>query len=149
MQARDAIRKPPVTIDVGATIRAAAAQMDQSVVGALMVTDGGALVGIVTDRDLVVRCIARAVDAGARIDSMMSTDPVTIDASADLRDALQIFRTQVFRRLPVLEGAEIVGMLSVDDLVVNLVSDLGNLVRPVAGQVLFGSPEPTPPATVS
>jgi CBS domain-containing protein len=128
---------------------AAAQLMDSHAVGALMVTDQGLLVGIVTDRDLVVRGIARRVDVSARIDSAMTTNPITVPADAELNDALKIFRSHAIRRLPVVHGDEIIGMLTVDDLVVDLTSSLTTLVLPVTGQVLFGSPEPATPAVVT
>jgi CBS domain-containing protein len=149
MKVSEAIRKIPVTIDVAETMSAAAQLMDSHAVGALMVTDQGLLVGIVTDRDLVVRGIARRVDVSARIDSAMTTNPITVPADAELNDALKIFRSHAIRRLPVVHGDEIIGMLTVDDLVVDLTSSLTTLVLPVTGQVLFGSPEPATPAVVT
>lgn len=149
MKVRDAIRRQPSTTEADRTIRAAAKQMNADAVGALLVTDDGLLVGIVTDRDLVVRGVANGVDVGARIDSMMSTDPVTIPATADLRDALKIFRTHPFRRLPVVDDDRLVGMLTVDDLVIDVTADLVDLARPITGQAVFGAPEAPPPATLT
>ncbi len=149
MKVSEAIRKIPATIDAAETVYAAAKLMDSHAVGALMVTDQGLLVGIVTDRDLVVRGIARRVDASARVDSAMTTNPITVPADAELNEALTIFRSHPFRRLPVMRGDEIAGMLTVDDLVVDLTSSLTTLVLPVTGQVLFGSPEPSTPAVIS
>lgn len=142
MKARDAIRKPPATIAAGATIGDAARLMDKRSVGALVVLDGERPVGIVTDRDLVVRGVARQVPSDARIDMVMTTEPVTLDADADLRQAMSIFYRSPFRRLPLVDDGRMVGLLSVDDLVLDLVNDLDSLVRPVFGQVIFGGPEP-------
>jgi len=76
----------------------------------------------------------------------MSTEVVTLGATADLREAVRIFTEHPFRRLPLVEGGHMVGMLTVDDLLMDLVSDLANLVRPITGEVIFGHPEPTLPA---
>ncbi len=148
MQVQDAIRKQPVTIEADETISTAARMMDEHAVGALLVTDGGDLTGIVTDRDLVVRGLARHVDPSARVDSMMSTNLLTLDASSDLKDALHILRSHAIRRLPVLDGGAVVGIVTVDDLLIDIASELVQLARPVTGQVIFGSPEPRSPATV-
>jgi hypothetical protein len=51
------------------------------------------------------------------------------------------------RSKPLVAGQQVVAMLTVDDLVVDLTADLGRLTRPIAGQVLFGHPEPVAPAT--
>ena len=143
MKAKEAVRKPPATIVAGATIAEAAKQMNKRAVGALVILDAEERpVGIVTDRDLVVRGLARNLPADARVDMVMTTEPVTLPADADLRQAIPLFYRQPFRRLPLVEDGRMVGLLSVDDLVLDLVNDLDTLVRPVFGQVIFGGPEP-------
>jgi signal-transduction protein with cAMP-binding, CBS, and nucleotidyltransferase domain len=141
MKAIDAIRKPAATIAAERTIVEAAQRMDAEAVGALVVTDGQRPVGIVTDRDLMVRGLARRLPLDARVDTVMSTDLVTMDAAADLRDAFGIFRAHALRRLPLTSDGHMVGMLTVDDLVIDLVADLVDLARPLTGQVIFGHPE--------
>jgi CBS domain-containing protein len=147
MRALDTIRRPPVTIDCGRTITDAARMMDQHAVGALAVTDHDRLVGIVTDRDVVVRGVARRADPDARIDGVMTTEPLTIDADADVREVLPMFRTHAVRRAVVVEAGRPVGVVSVDDLFIDLVADLSDLVRPVTGQAIFGHAEAPVPAT--
>ena len=147
MHAKEAARREPVTVAPDATVTTAAQLMDEAAVGALVVVEpDGRPVGIVTDRDLVVRALAHRCDPDARVDSAMSTDLVTLPADADLRDALAVFEDHAIRRLPLMEGDRMVGMLTMDDLVVDLVSDLGRLTRPILGQVLFGHPEAATPA---
>jgi|SRR5581483_8681962 len=140
MQARQAIRKSMVTIPSGASLAEAADLMDRAVVGALVVVDGHEPVGIVTDRDLVVRGMVKRLPLDARIDSVMSTGLVTLPAGADLHDALKVFSSHAIRRLPLVEDGRVVGMLTVDDLAIDLAGDLGTLFRPVVGQVIFGAP---------
>ena len=147
MQTKETFRKRPATIEADRTVHEAAQAMDTNVVGALVVTDNGKPVGIVTDRDVVVRGVARGKSPEARIDSLMSTDLVTLDGEADVRDSLAIFRSHPYRRLPVVDQDELIGMVTVDDLLVDIVADLGDLIRPITGQVVFGHAEPTVPAT--
>ena len=142
MKLADVHGKAPVTIRPEATIGEAAQLMDQKAVGSVIVMDGELVVGIVTDRDLVVRALARRVPTHARIDSVMSTDVVTIDGEADVRDACRIFAEHPFRRLPVVSGHGVVGMITVDDLTFILVNDLADATRPVMAEALFGHPEP-------
>ena len=150
MRAIDAARKPPATLAADRTITDAAQEMDRLAVGALVVVDPeGRPVGIVTDRDLVLRAVARRADPAARVDSVMTTDLVVLPADADLRDALRIFERQPLRRLPLVADDRVVGMLTTDDLVVDLAGDLDRLTRPITAQVLFGHPEPEAPATVA
>lgn len=145
MRARDAIRKLPETIDAAESIGQAARRMDEGAVGALVVTDEGRPVGIVTDRDLVVRALARSYPVDSRVDSVMSTGLVGIDADEDVRHAIELFSHHAIRRLPVVEGDEIRGMITLDDVVIDLAHDLEEATKPLAAQVLFGHPEAQPP----
>jgi signal-transduction protein with cAMP-binding, CBS, and nucleotidyltransferase domain len=141
MRAIEAIRKPPAVIDAGSSLTEAAGRMNDAVVGALVVVDGERPVGIVTDRDLVVRAMAHGLPGDARVDAVMTTDLVTLDAGADVRDAFRLFHSHAIRRLPIVENGRLVGLISTDDLLINLASDLAELVRPITGQVIFGAPE--------
>jgi CBS domain-containing protein len=147
MHAIEAARKPPATITADRSITEAADEMGRLAVGALVVVDpDGRPIGIVTDRDLVVRALARRASADARIDSVMSTDLMILAPDADLRDALRIFERHAIRRLPLVTDDRVVGMLTMDDLVVDLTDDLARLTRPITAQVLFGHREPAAPA---
>lgn len=149
MQAKDAIRKLPETVETNQTIAEAAQRMDHAAVGALVVVDDGRPVGIVTDRDLVVRGLARRVSSDARVDSVMSMGLIALDADADLRHAIALFTEHAIRRLPVVEGERVCGMITLDDLIVDFAQDLAEMTRPMAAQVLFGHPEPTLPMPVA
>ncbi len=148
MRAIDAVRKDPVIVEADATITDAATVMNERVVGAVVVVDGPTVLGVLTDRDLVVRAVAAGVPVDARVDSVMSTPPVTLAASEDVRAALPIFRTHGFRRLPLLDDAgRLAGVLTVDDLLIDLTADLADVVRPITGEVVFGYPQhPMTPA---
>ena len=146
MQAKDATRKMPVTVPPERSLVEVAKLMDEAAVGAIVIVDDEKPIGIVTDRDLTVRALARRLPSDSRVDAVMSTGVVTLGATADLRDAIRIFSEHAFRRLPLVEEGRMVGMLAVDDLLMDVVSDLANLVRPITGEVIFGHPEPTVPA---
>src|SRR5450755_163728 len=99
MRTIEAVRRSGVDIAPERTIREAAQVMERAGIGALAVIDGKNLVGIVTDRDLVRRGMARDLPADARVDAVMSAPVVTIDADADLHDTFALFRTHAVRRL--------------------------------------------------
>lgn len=124
-------------MEVASTIAAAAKEMGDRGVGVLCVTEGNRLVGIVTDRDIAVRAVGQGVPVDGRIDAVMTLDPVTIDADADVEDAVAAFAQFCFRRLPVVRDGELAGMVSVDDLIVNATEDLARLCRPIVGEALF------------
>ena len=91
-------------------------------------------VGIVTERDLVVRGMVRRIPTDARIDNVMTTELVTLPAGADLHEAMGLFHRHPIRRLPLLEDGRMIGMLTVDDLAINLVSELDSLFRPTSAR---------------
>lgn len=146
MRTIEALRRSGVGVGPERTIRDAAVIMEQSGVGSLAVIDDGRLVGIVTDRDLVRRGLARGLQTDARVDSVMSTPVVTIDGDADLHDAFALFRTNAVRRLAVVGDGQFLGTITIDDLFVNLAADLTDLARPITAEILFAhrdSPVPT------
>lgn len=146
MRAIDTTRRAPVIVAADQTITEAANEMDRHGVGAIVVVDGNQPVGIVTDRDIAVRAVAKRLSADARVDAIMTTEPMVLDAGADLRDALEIFRAHAVRRIPLVDDSGVVGLISADDLLVDLAADLADVVRPITGQVLFAHPEPQAPA---
>jgi CBS domain-containing protein len=106
-------------------------------VGSLAVIDEDRLVGIVIDRDLVRRGLAQDLASTAAVQKVMSSPVVTIDADADLHAAFRLFRAHAVRRLAVVDGDEFVGMITVNDLLVDLATDLSDLARPTAAEVFI------------
>jgi CBS domain-containing protein len=137
-----------VTITCDASIADAAHLMDSANVGALVVMDGDRLAGIVTDRDIALRAVGQGIPADGRIDGVMTTDVVTISGYADVHEAYELLRTHAVRRLPLVADGRLVGLVSVDDLLICLAADMANLARPVTGELLFGHhPAPVPATT--
>jgi len=147
MRTIEGMRRSGLSIEPERTIHDAAAVMEQTGVGALAVIDGDRLVGIVTDRDLVRRGLAQGLPTDARVDGIMSTPVVTIDADADLHSAFALFRTHAIRRLAVVRGGQFVGMITIDDLLVDVAADLVDLSRPVEAEILFAHHDSPAPAT--
>jgi CBS domain-containing protein len=144
VRAIEAVRRSGVAVRPDQTISETAVLMDRSGVGALAVVDDGRLVGIVTDRDLVRRGLAQDLQPGASVSICMSTPVVTIDAEADVHDAFALFRRVGCRRLPIVRDGAFVGMLTIDDLLINLASDLADIARPVTAEVIFGHHDSPP-----
>lgn len=146
MRTIDGLRRSGVGIEPGRSIQEAAAIMEQAGVGALAVVEGDRPIGIVTDRDLVRRGLARGLPADARVDSVMSTPVVTIESQTDLHEAFALFRFNAVRRLVVVREGRFVGMLSIDDLLVDVAADLADLARPITAEVLFSHHDGAVPA---
>lgn len=147
MRARDHIRRSTVAVDNSDSITHAADIMEEAGVGALVVLDNGALAGIVTDRDLVVRALAKSLPPDSRVDAVMSCPVVTIDGDSDIADAYRLFKEHALRRLPVTDSGRVLGMVTVDDLLVELTRRLSELTRPVFAEVTHPQHDSPVPAT--
>lgn len=135
MRIVDAVRRSGIGIRREQTVGEAASIMEHTGVGCLAVLDGMEPVGIVTDRDLVRRVLARGEPPDARVDSVMSSPVISIGADADVHSAFGLFRTHDVRRLAVIREGKFVGMLTVDDLLVDLANDLADLSRPISDEI--------------
>ncbi len=117
MKVRSLCRREVLSAGPGETLAEAASRMQYDEVGALVVLDGGTLVGIITERDLV-RAMADGVDpADTPVASYMTPDPVTIDLDADAAEAAEAMVGVGARHLPVVEAGRVVGMISARDLI--------------------------------
>ena len=112
MKVRDLMTKQPTTVKPDATLGEVAILMKQEDCGSIPVVEGGRLVGIVTDRDIVVRGVATGKDAKTqRVSEIMSADPVAIDPDDDISAAEKIMGDRQIRRLPVVDDGKLVGIL--------------------------------------
>ncbi|MEU6238974.1 CBS domain-containing protein [Kitasatospora sp. NPDC047058] len=136
MKAGDLMTAPPVTVALTATVLEAARRMEQESVGCVLVTADGRLHGIVTDRDLTLRGLARGRDPAQPVADLMTAPVTTVDAGDDLDTAYRTFRSTGVRRLPVLDGGRPVGVLTVDDLLRDVVQRLFDLLIPVSRSAL-------------
>ena len=107
-----------VTIDQREPVIAAARLLKRMNLGALPVTDrSGKLVGMLTDRDIVVRCVAAGGNAREMtVGDIMSRGVVTASPDSEVSDAARRMGRGQVRRLPVVESGKLVGMLSLADM---------------------------------
>ena len=112
MKVRELMTTEPTTVEPKATLGEAATLMKQEDCGSIPVVEGGRLVGIVTDRDIVVRGVAAGKDPKTqRVSEVMSANPVTIGPDNDVSDAEVKMADRQIRRLPVVEGGKLVGII--------------------------------------
>ena len=99
------------------TVREAARRMAEHVCGSILVLDGETLVGIFTERDLLVRVIAAGRDPdGTRVAEVMTRSPDTIAAGAPVKEAIRRMDEFGYKHLPVMEGDRVVGVIAVEDI---------------------------------
>ncbi len=114
---RHAMTQAPQTIRPDMNAADAAGMMRSEDIGMLPVMDGGKLVGLVTDRDLVVRVMAERKDPEeVRVGDVVTSQPVTVSPDTRLSEARQLMERHKVRRLPVMKGEELVGILSLGDV---------------------------------
>ena len=118
MKVCDIMSEKVVSIDQNEPVSAAAKLLKRCNVGALPVCDGAnRLRGIVTDRDIVLRCVAADADpAEIKVGEIMSRGIVTASPFDEVSQAAKIMSTDQVRRLPVLDGGRLVGMVTLCDL---------------------------------
>ncbi len=118
MQVRDIMNRSVVSIEPSESAALAARLLARHELGALPVcTGGGRLQGILTDRDIVLRCVAAEEDSLAvPVGDIMSRRCATVPPDADVREAARRMAAEQVRRLPVVEDGRLVGILSLGDL---------------------------------
>jgi len=101
------------------TVASAAKAMDELDVGVIPVCEGDKLLGVVTDRDIVVRAVAQGLGGDTPLSRVMSTDVRTARESDDLDTVLAEMANSQIRRLPVLDASDgLVGIISIGDIAV-------------------------------
>ena len=114
---RDVMTENPTSCEPSTTIVEAAKVMAEEDVGPVPVVEGGRIVGLVTDRDLVVRVLAEGRDPNSTtIGDIASADLVTVQPDSDLNEALSLMSQNQVRRLPVVEDGRLVGIVAQADV---------------------------------
>jgi signal-transduction protein with cAMP-binding, CBS, and nucleotidyltransferase domain len=98
------------------TLADAAARMWHEQTGSLLVMDGPTMVGIVTERD-VLKAVARGMSLDVPVSEVMTRDVVTVEPSMLLFEAAALMSTRWIRHLPVVDGGQVIGLVSQRDLV--------------------------------
>ena len=116
---RDVMTPGPIGVDYHQSITEAARTMRDWGVGALLVVADQRLYGLVTDRDLVVRAVAESRGPDDPVGPLCSSDLVRVDADADAAEAARLIREHAVRRLPVVSGGRVAGVISLGDLAIH------------------------------
>ena len=124
MEVRKIMTADPVSVEPDTTLEEIATLMKEQDIGAVPVVEEGELCGIVTDRDIVVRCIASGQDATeCTAEDVMSTDIQSLGPMASVDEVARLMGDLQIRRLPIVEKNRLVGMVSLGDLAVKSKDD--------------------------
>ena len=117
IQVADAMTINVISVTSDFTLSECAKIMDSNHIGAVVVKDNGASLGILTEKDIVRKAVARGVSVKkAKVKDFMETELITINPDADIYDALIKMRDNNIRHLPVVQKNEIVGLLTIKDI---------------------------------
>jgi CBS domain-containing protein len=122
---RDIMTPNPETVTEQNSVRDAARIMKQRDTGIVPVVNGKKIIGLITDRDIVVRLIAEGKDcATARVNEVMTKGVKSVSEDASIDDVLRVMKGSEIRRVPVVnKNDEIVGIVSIGDLAVETNED--------------------------
>jgi len=137
-------RKGRATVSVASDVIVsdAAREMKRRNVGSVLVMEGGKLVGIFTERDLLWRVVAADKDPGAtRLSEVMTRDPMTVDSNTPIQQVMDAFTEKRFRHMPVLDDGQLRGLISIGD-VLRWSSDVHRLEAEQLKQYITGGYQP-------
>ncbi len=117
---KDIMTKEVITINVDKSVFEAAQLMTSKGLGCLIIVDKALPVGIITERDIVRRIVAKRSSPDLKVAEIMSKTLITVDADTSLKEAARVMSTNKIRRLPVLKQNKLVGIVVASDFVRNV-----------------------------
>ena len=125
MQVSQIMTPDPDTAQPSDTLRAVAVKMDSGNYGSVPVVDAGRLVGVVTDRDITVRAVAKGLGPDTTVGEVMTPDPVCIAPESEIGEAAEIMQDEQIRRLFVTDDEDrLVGVVALADVALEEDEDL-------------------------
>ena len=118
MNVRDVMTANPRTLSPNDTIQSAARIMKEEDAGVVPIVENGKLVGMVTDRDIVIRAVADGSSGSKTVREIASGNVVCTQPEMSTRDAAKLMGEHQIRRLPVVEDDRLVGIVSLGDIAV-------------------------------
>jgi CBS domain-containing protein len=125
----------------GGMVVEALRQMRENRVRSVLVIDDDVLVGIVTQGDCAIKVLLPGLDAKQTpVGQVMTGNPVTVKPDDRLKDCMAMMAERGFRHLPVLDAGKVVGVISIGDVVKNIIRDLEHNVGDLMGFIMTDSP---------
>jgi CBS domain-containing protein len=136
-------KRPVVTVSPEQNIVEACQLMREKNVGCLVAVEGEKLSGILTDRDIMLKVTGEKKDPQqTRVREIMTANPTRIAVNKSLHDLTSLMHSHHVRRVPIVEGGDkVIGMVTLDDLLILLGQELADIGQGVSG-ALFRQPEP-------
>ena len=117
LKVKDVMTSAPTALEDTDTVFEAARAMRDGDFGSIIVLKGGAVCGVVTDRDIVIRAVAEGSDLQAvKLSEICSSDVTTVSPGDSLDEAAELMQNKAIRRVPVVDKGRLVGVVSLGDL---------------------------------
>lgn len=113
---RDVMTPNPIAVPADTSVADTARVMRDQAIGDVLVTRDDVLLGIVTDRDLVVRALAEGIDPQTTVERFCSDKLHVVKADDKVGETVQLLRDKAIRRVPVVDDGQVVGIVSIGDL---------------------------------
>lgn len=121
MRLSDIMTKELVTCSPNESIAQAAQKMQDCNIGLCPVVEGDRLVGVVTDRDITIRAVAKGKDVqSTNVSEVMTADPITAEEAMEAEEVCEIMSEHQIRRLPVMRDNKLIGIIALADLALDL-----------------------------
>ncbi len=118
MQVKDAMNPKVVIATKEISIKEAARIMTKFKIGSLVILEKEKIVGVITESDIIRKIVATGLEPSTTlVEETMTKDVVTVDAEKDLEEACQMMVDHKIKRLPVLDGGKLVGILTTTDVI--------------------------------
>jgi uncharacterized protein (DUF2267 family) len=130
-----------VVLSSNSSVLEAARALENNNIGAVIVQNKGCVVGLVTDRDLAVRVLGRGLDAEATtLGEVMTTPVATLSPTDSQNDAIRLMQQRNIRRIPLVDADRVVGIVTLDDLLLDEAAPLDQLATVIEAQIGAGGP---------
>jgi signal-transduction protein with cAMP-binding, CBS, and nucleotidyltransferase domain len=133
----DIMKKNVISIDSSMTAQDAAKMMDDASIGAIVVLENGIAIGIVTERDLARRIVAKGKPLTTNVKEVMSSPLILINPDETIWEAAQLMKTRKIHRLPAVKENRLVGIVTTSDIVKLCSIGSDSELRKITEQILL------------
>lgn len=117
MRIKEIFNKGIISADINSSIRDVANLMKKHNIGFIPITNKNKLVGVITDRDIVIKAIANNCECNQNIEDYINKNIIKVDYNREITDAIHLMKTNKIKRIIVADGDHFVGILSLSDIV--------------------------------
>jgi len=135
MKVRDIMTRDVITVSPDTGIQNVARLMSEHDIGAVLVSENKKVLGLITDRDIIIRAIAEGKNPSTtKAKEVMTTDITVVTPDTDVHEAADIMSDQQIKRLPVVENGKLTGILALGDLAIEKIhiDEAGNALSGIS-----------------